>query len=117
MGHLDITLYGCAVEDIPHLVGPYLRDHFQHHCRPQTGLGLTLTLPFGDFVAIQIGDVGESDFFTPEPAQVNAFTVFTVEVGPYPPKALRDKEALNLIAHAPRKESIYFRACGGRLSP
>jgi len=113
--HLDrlfVALDPCVVEDISRFIGPYLQDHVQRRGRSQSGLGLTLRLPYDDFITLHIGDVGRMDFSAPVPAQMKPFVTISIELNQRVFADLWQKVALNLIAHTPREEIVYFQACG-----
>ena len=112
MVHLDITLDDCVVEDISHLIGPYIRDYLQRRGKLQTGLGLFLMLPFEDTIVLHVGDIDGVDFSTPAPARMNTFIATTIQLKKQLPEVLRDKVTIDLIAHVPREEIVYLQTCG-----
>ena len=109
MDHLVINLENCAVEDILQTIGPYLRDYLSNRGRSQNGLGLSLTLSSSDIIKLQISDAGGVDFSAPVPATVNTFMTFTIELYLDHAQDQVDQVILDLIAHAPREEVVYFR--------
>ena len=114
MDTLDITLYGCAVDDVSRIVGPHLRDYLQHRGRSQCGLGLSLSSGYD--IRFHVGDVGGIDFSVPAPAQMNTFMMVAIKLNQTPSKGRLEKAILDLIAHAPREEIVYFRAYGKPLA-
>ena len=114
MGILDITLDECAVEDISQIIGPYIRDYLRRRGRSQLGLGLSISSE--PDIELQAGDVDGIDFSVPAPARMNTFLDITIEFNRTPSKARLEKAALDLIAHVPREEVIYFRAYGKPLA-
>ena len=110
MDHLDLTFDECTVEDISHLIGPYLRDYLRHRGGSQSGLGLSLTLLYDDSIVVHVGDAGGIDFSSPVPARVDAFMAITMHLSQErPPSDLLESAILDLIAHTPREEIVYFR--------
>jgi len=109
MEHLVLILDSCRVEDILPTVGPYLRDYLSHRGGFRNELGLSLMLPSSDNLELQISDAGGVDFSAPVPARVNAFVAITVHFYPDLPEDQLDKLILDLIAHTPQEEVVYFR--------
>ena len=112
MDLLDMTLDPCAVDDVSHLVGPYLRDYLRHRGGSQSGLGLSHGLPYDDSVIFRVGDVGGIDFSAPEPARMDPFMVITIELGQQDFMDVSKNAALDLIAHTPREDIIYLHSYG-----
>ena len=110
MDRLDIAVGPCVVEDISHLIGPYLRDCLRRRGRSESGLGLSLTIPSAGRAALRVGDVGEINFYAPAPARMNQSMEIIVE-GYF--ADLWETVALALITHTPREEVVYFQVCGG----
>ena len=114
MDTLDIALYGFAVEDFSQIVGPHLRDYLRHHGRSQNGLGLSVSSGYD--IRFHVGDVGGIDFSVPAPTRMNTFMMVANRFNQTPSKDRLEKALLNLIAHAPREEIVYFRAYGKPLA-
>ena len=111
MDHLDITLDACEVEDVSQTIGPYVRNYLRHH-GAQGGLGLSL--PSWNDIDFHVGDVDGIDFSVPAPARMDTFMKFSIEFDRTPPNL--DKVTLDLIAHVPREEIVYFQAQGTPLA-
>jgi len=109
---LDINLNSCEARDISQVIGPYLRGYLQHRDGFRNGLGLSLSLPYSDSIALHIGDAGGIDFSAPVPARMNTFAAITIEFNRQPPEDQIEKAILDLIAHAPREDIVYFRVYG-----
>jgi len=114
MDILDITLYGCAVEDVSQVIGPHVQDYLQHRGKSQNGLGLALSSEYE--IRFHVGDVDGIDFSVPAPTRVNTFMMVTIQLTQTPSKDRLEKAILDLIAHAPRDEIVYFRAHGKPLA-
>ena len=98
MDKLMIQSLNGAVEDIPKVVGPYLRHYLQHHRRPG-GLGLLLSSKL--LLEFHVDDIGGLDFYAPEPEQAVPFVEIILRLDPYPPKDTLTGAGLDLIAHVP----------------
>jgi hypothetical protein len=109
MGHLEIRLLDCIPEDIPETIGPYLRDYLLRRGRSRSGLGLDI-LSRERSIEFRVGDVYGMNFSAPGPAQMEMFVEIVVKLDPVPPMDLLKEVTLNLVAHTPREEIIYFRA-------
>jgi len=110
MDNLDITLYGCTVEDVSQIIGPYLRDYLQHCGRSPGGLGLSRSSQRN--VELEVGDAGGIDFSVPAPARVTVFMKISIEFNQTLFDGRMVEMTLDLIAHVPREEIVYFRVCG-----
>ena len=108
MDQLDIALGLCVGEDISHLVGPYLRDCLRHRGGSESGLGLSLSLPYVGRAVFRIGDAGGIDFHAPAPARMKQF--MEIIEGYF--MDIWEDVALALITYTPREEIIYFQVCG-----
>ncbi|KAF9785010.1 hypothetical protein BJ322DRAFT_1210989 [Thelephora terrestris] len=104
---LDIT--HSTVEDIPTIIGPSLRDHLRRRGRSQNGLGLYLSST--DPIVFHVDDVGGNDFSILGPVSMHTLVATTIHLNPMPPKDLLEGAFLDLIAHVPREEVVYFQAC------
>jgi len=114
MDQLDITLE-CAVEDLSHLIGPYLRHYLRHRGGSRGGLGLSLGFPLGHSIVLSVGDVGGIDFYIPAPARMNRFMTIAIDLNQSDLADTWNKAALDLISHSPREDIIYFHAYGDRM--
>ena len=113
MDRLDIAIGPCVVEDIPNLIGPYLRDYLRHRVGSENGLGLSLSLPYASCAVLRVGDVGGIDFYASALARIDQFmeiVIDSVNTGHF--VDLWDKVALTLITHTPREEIDYLQVCG-----
>jgi len=109
MESLYIGLTDWTVGELSEVVGPYLMGYLRRRRRSR-GLGIYLSSSI--LIELHVGDVGGIDFSTPAPAQMEKFVVIAVQLDPYPSKSLREKVALELIAHVPREEVVHFRTNG-----
>ena len=112
MDRLGIALGPCVIEDVSHLIGPYLRDYLRHRGGSESGLGLCLSLPYPSRAVLQLGDVGGITFCAPALAGVNWFMEVIVEVDTGYYADLWENVALPLITHTPQEEIVYFKVCG-----
>ena len=109
MDRLDITLFDCAVTDIPQTIGPYLRDHFRRRGRSHDGLGLRVSQ--SPEIVLSASDMHGTGLASPR-SPANWFINVTVELG-RTPSDLLEKGVLDLIAHTPRDDIIFFQSkCG-----
>jgi len=115
MGKLSISLSHCMVADISHTIGPYLRDHLRRRGRSQNGLGLSLSHCGFGLITFHVGDVGEFHPSTSESARMVSFLSITFGLDQALPGDVQERGTLDLIAHIPREEIVYFRA-GGTLA-
>ena len=112
MDNLDITLDPCPFEDISCTIGPYLRNYLQSRGRSPTGLGLSLVPSRTYSIALHVCDMGGTDFFAPVRPPMNpSFMKITIEFSQRPPGDSLGGTILDLIAHTPREEVIYYRTC------
>ena len=110
MENLDVTVYECATEDISQIVGPQVRDYLQHCGRSQSRLGLSLSSGYD--IELRVGDVDGIDFSVPAPGRVNTFMNVTINSNQAPSEGRLEKATLDLIAHVPLEEVVYFRVRG-----
>ena len=107
MDDLNITLSDCPIAGISQIIGPYLRDYLRRRGRSQGGLGLLVSLS-GRRVTLNVGDADGIDLSTPAWKQMATFVGITMELD-QTPKELLYKGVLDLIAHVPQDEIVYFR--------
>ena len=109
MDKLWLSLSHCVVADISQTVGPYLRDYLGRRGRSRNGLGVFISS--SSCIVFRVGDPGRSHPKTLESARMASFVSITVWIDQAPRDVL-EKQTLNLIAHTPREEIVYFRTCG-----
>ncbi|KAF9643834.1 hypothetical protein BDM02DRAFT_3122884 [Thelephora ganbajun] len=109
MDSLCIILYDCAIADISQSIGPCLRDYLQRRGRSQGGLGVSLSS--GSGIGFHVRDVGRIDFSTPAPARMKPLAFIDINTRQALPKDVMEKLTLDLIAHVPREEFVYFKTC------
>ena len=105
MDRLEITLFDCAVTDIPQTIGPYLQDHFRHRGRSCDGLGLRVTQS-ECHIALYAGDMhgtGSPGLMT----YLNRFLSLDIQLGQMSDDLL-EKGVLDLITHTPRDDIVRF---------
>jgi len=110
MDKLSLRLLGCAVADASQTIGPYLQDHLVHRGRSRNGLGIFLSSD--EYIVFHVGDAGRSHPSTSESERMVPFTTITLVPGRALPGGALEGLTLDLIAHTPREEIIYFRTCG-----
>ncbi|KAF9785009.1 hypothetical protein BJ322DRAFT_802960 [Thelephora terrestris] len=103
-----LNLTDSMIEDIPTIIGPFLRDHLRRRGRPQCGLELSLSNL--DTIHFSVKDVGETDFSAPGPASMNTLVATLIQLDQIPPEDLLEDAVLDLIAHVPPEEVVHFRA-------
>jgi hypothetical protein len=108
MGKLSLSP-SCTVADISQTIGPYVRDYLRCRGRSRDGLGLSLS-SLGSLIVFHVGNVGGLRS-TSERERMVSFMEFTIGLDPVPGD-VQEKVTLDLIAHIPREDVIYFRACG-----
>ena len=115
MEHLSLTLYDSDVTDISQIIGPYLRDHLQRRDRPQNGLDLSISSGYCNEyheyrIGFQAGDAGGINPSALVWTWREAFVTINVLVKGSPSKNVLERAALDLIAHVPPEEIVYFHA-------
>ena len=110
MDKLSLGLSHCAVADISQTIGPYLRDYLRCRGRPRNGLGLVLSS--GRYITFNVGDAGRPDPSNSAFSRMSLFMWVTVGMDRALSDDALDKLTLDLIAHTPREEIVYFRTCG-----
>ena len=106
MDSLDICLVDSTLGDVSG-VGQYLREYLRLRGKSR-GLGLHLSSEY--WIKFDVGDVGGVDFSAPGPVRVDKFLEVTFEMEPPPSADQLHKVTLDLIAHVPQEEVVYFRA-------
>ena len=110
-GHLDrleITLFRCTSEDISETIGPCLRDYLRQRGKSRGGLGLDLSTG-KPHIRWGICDVSGIDFSAPGSIRMEKFMEIIIWLDSVPPMDVMREMTLNLIAHAPREEVVYFQ--------
>lgn len=110
MDNLFLDLVDSAVEDIPGVIGPYLRHFFRRRGRSQSGLGLELS--FHDNMELEFWIKVTSDLSDPYLETFPPFARIFIHLGQMLPEDLSDEGLLDLIAHVPREEITSLRANG-----
>ena len=111
MDYLSIDLQDCTTDDVPQVIGPYLRNYLRRRGRSRGGLGLFLSTEYR-FV-LHVGDVDGVDFSAVGPVWMVNFVVITIDLIQIPPNDLLGEVALDLIENVPREDVVYFHADGG----
>ena len=106
MSMLSTDLSQCIAEDIPHTIGPYLRDYVRRRGGSPNGLGISLS-SYG-LIAFGVGDVGELHPSTSSSERMATFFHLTIWRQLAFPDEVRDQLTLDLIAHIPQEEIAYF---------
>ena len=114
MDNLALHVTDATINDISEIIGPYLRDHLRRRGRSQNGLGLYLSSE--DTIEFGVEDAGKTDFSALAIAWLARLVTAGIQLGQVPPKDLLEEALLNLIAHFPREEVVYFRTCSGPIS-
>ena len=114
MDNLHLTLHDCTVGDVSQVIGPYLRDHVQRRGRSQNGLGLSLTSRHA--ITMRVGEVRGVDLSVLPIRGIDSFVEIIVEPNEAPRGEELDKTVLDLIAHVPREEIVFFETRGGRVA-
>ena len=109
MDKLDISVGNCAVADISQIIGPYLRGYLRRRGRSQKGLGLSVSRT-KFWTRLSAGDEGGIGLSTLS-WQIPTFLEITMELD-RTRRGLLEKEVLDLIAHAPRDEIVWFSSWG-----
>ena len=112
MGRVSISPSHCTVADISQTIGPYIRDHLLRRGRSENGLGLILSNCGLGLLAFHVGDPGDFHPSTSDSARMASFLSITFGLGQAVPGDALERGTLELITHTPRKEIVYFRACG-----
>ena len=109
MDKLLLCLHGWTVADASQTIGPYLQDHLVCCGKSQNGLGIFISS--NEYIVFHVGDAGRFNPSTSESEQMVSFAAVTLlPVRALPEDAL-EKLTLDLIAHTPREEIVYFRTC------
>ena len=108
---LTLSLLHSQVADITQTIGPHLRDYLRRRGTPRKGLGLFISSGTLGSVVFTLGVPQE---FSPSPsieARMYAFVSINVELD-QAQQSLLEGLTLDLIAHIPRDDVVYFRTCG-----
>ena len=108
MDDLSMSLSHCMVADISQTIGPYTRDYLRRCGKSPNGLGLSLSCC--GFIVFHVGDVGGLHPSTPRPERMVPFLRILVALDQMHPPQVWENLTLDLIAHTPREEIVYFRA-------
>ena len=108
MDFLSLGLTDGRVEDIPGVVGPYLRDYVRRRGRSQNGLSFSLASD--NPIELWIGDTEAVSL--PVPEFFRTFAEIYIELG----QDLSGEGSLDLIACVPREEVTYFETHGFPIS-
>ena len=114
MDNLTLNVTDATINDISEKIGPYLRDHLRRRGRSRNGLGLYFSSK--DTIEFHVEDVGETDLSAPGTAWLARLVTTSIQLGQVPPKDLLEETLLNLVAHIPQEEIVYFKARGGPIS-
>ena len=111
---LNLRLYECTAVDITQVIGPYLRDHIGRRRMPQNGLGLFLSQR-EDTIEHNVGNVvnldpSASEWDLAEWDLVTWFLSVEIYLNATPSKDLLEQAFLDLLAHTPQEEVVYFHA-------
>ena len=110
MGHLEIHLFSCTLDDISGIMGPYLREYLRRRGRSPNGLGVSLFPYEEESIVFSVGDVPVLDFSIPGPVYMGVFVEISIQMDPVPPGRQLKEAMLNLVAHAPPEEIVYLQA-------
>ena len=105
-----LNLSHCVVPDISQTIAPYLRDYLRRRGRSRRGLGLSLFC--GGYTTFTVGNAGRMDLSTSISSRMAPFMSITVGFDQAVPEDVLEKLTLDLIAHTPREEIVYFRTSG-----
>ena len=107
MDHLTLDMEDCTTVEISQMIGPYLRDYLRRRGRSQNGLGLFLSSDRR--IALKVGDAHGTG---PLLLQMDTFMRITLDLEEALSNDAQEKVILDLIAHAPQEEIVYFQSCG-----
>ena len=102
MDEMNLTVFGCTVEDVLGTLGPCLRDHIQRDGRFRDGLGVFVESSCGS-ITIEASTV--KDVELPQSLKFATFTAFMRE--DLPPLD-EDQMCVDLVAHTPVEHVVYF---------
>ena len=114
MNSLVLHFQELTINDISETIGPFLRDHFRHRQKSQSGLGLYVSSE--DVIEFRVRDVGGTDFSAPELLLMAILVRVTIYLNPMPPADVLEGALLDLIAHIPREEVVYFHTYNSPMS-
>jgi len=106
MDDISLHLDNCSAMEVSQSVGPYLRGYLRDRGRSQHGLGLLLCLD--SYIIIRAGDVRGTNSLL---QQMDTFLSISVELDGIYGDAI-GRTALDLIAHVPGEEVVYFKPVG-----
>ena len=109
MSNLTLNITRCMATDLSQRIGPYLQTYLQRRGGSRNGLGLCLSS--STYITFSVGDVHKFHPSTSLPPQMDSFVSTTVGLNQALPDNVLGKLALDLIAHTPREEVVYFRTC------
>ena len=102
---ISLSVYGGMAEDIPRILGPYLRGHLRHRGSSPNGLDFSI---FRADQSITLY-MGSGDDIHPE---LESILVMFIFLSPSLPRNLQQRAFLDLIADTPREEIVSFRVGG-----
>lgn len=102
-----LNLSHCVVPDISQTIAPYLRDYLRRRGRSRRGLGLSLSC--GGYITFIVGNASRMNPSTSISSRMVPFMSITVGFDQAVPEDVLEKLTLDLIAHTPREEIVYFR--------
>ena len=111
MDRLTLNLEGCTTMEIPQAIGPYFRDYLRGRSGFQSGLGLFLS--FNHQVMLRVGDAHRTGL---PPQWMDTFMEIVLKMDDVLSNNAKEKVMLDLIAHAPQEETVYFRTYGNPLA-
>ena len=113
MKKLTLELHNCDVADISQIIGPYLRDHLQHHDRPRKGLNLYVSSSYStrgsSIVILRVGDAGGINFSSP--GHIDVLAEIIIHLKRIPDEDGLGRATFDFITHVPQEEVVYLETC------
>ena len=105
MDRLMLNLEDCTIVEISRTIGPYLRDYLRRRGMSKNGLELFLSSDRG--ITLKVGDAHGTG---PLLQQMDTFMRINLDLEEILRYDVKQKLILDLIAHAPQEEIVYFRS-------
>ena len=106
LDHMNLTGFGCTVEDVSQTLVPYMRDYFRRNARFQDRLELSLSSS-PDSIGISV-TVEWDESAVPEQALPNA--KFKVKLADQLPPEVLEQLFINLVTLIPREHVVHVNA-------
>ena len=106
MRRLELDLHPCQFDDVPGIIGPYIREYLHRHPKSRSGLGLSVS-DFAWNTSVQIGNVSGMDSFQQTRMETFVELSFGLEN-----EFETERATLDIISCISREEICYLQVYG-----